>query len=150
MFNPLQPTAVLFIVKRGRIRLYPIARRPQRHHRRARLVLSSFDWWRPRIRRTTRLVHAILLVLLFIAGLGPMLWLAKAAIAPTQDTPRDPLALWPNVFDFGNLAMAWPRVQIDKYFLNTVVLAAGPWLVQLIVATTAGFALSCCGLATAK
>jgi multiple sugar transport system permease protein len=105
-------------------------------------VLSTFDWRRPRIRRTARTAHAVLLALLFVAGLGPVLWLAKAAITPTQDTLRDPLALWPHGFDFGNLATAWTRVQIDKYFLNTVLLAAGSWLVQLLVATTAGFALS--------
>ncbi|WNV89239.1 carbohydrate ABC transporter permease [Umezawaea sp. Da 62-37] len=105
-------------------------------------VLSTFDWRKPRIRGTAGVVHAILLVLLFIAGLGPMLWLAKAAITPTQDTLRHPLALWPNGFDFANLATAWTRVQIDKYFLNTVWIAAGSWLVQIVVATTAGFALS--------
>jgi multiple sugar transport system permease protein len=108
----------------------------------SRGVLSTYDWRRPRIRRTARTVHALLLALLFAAGLGPMLWLAKAAITPTQDTLRNPLALWPHGFDFSNLATAWTRVQVDKYFLNTVLLAAGSWLVQLIVATTAGFALS--------
>ena len=105
-------------------------------------VLSSFDWRRGRVRGTARVVHTVLLVLLFLAGLGPVLWLAKSAITPTQDTLRDPLALWPHGFDFANLATAWTRVQIDKYFLNTVVIAAGAWLVQLLVATTAGFALS--------
>ncbi|HWO61998.1 MAG TPA: carbohydrate ABC transporter permease [Umezawaea sp.] len=105
-------------------------------------VLSSFDWRRGRVRGTARVVHTVLLVLLFLAGLGPVLWLAKSAITPTQDTLRDPLALWPHGFDFANLATAWTRVQIDKYFLNTVWIAAGAWLVQLLVATTAGFALS--------
>jgi len=105
-------------------------------------VLSSFDWRRGRVRGTARVVHTVLLVLLFLAGLGPVLWLAKSAITPTQDTLRDPLALWPHGFDFANLATAWTRVQIDKYFLNTVLIAAGAWLVQLLVATTAGFALS--------
>ncbi len=105
-------------------------------------VLSSFDWRKPRVRRTARLVHTVLLVLLFAAGLGPVLWLAKSAITPTQDTLREPLALWPNGFDFANLATAWTRVRIDEYFLNTVWIAAGAWLVQLLVATTAGFALS--------
>ena len=105
-------------------------------------VLSSFDWRCGRVRGTARVVHTVLLVLLFLAGLGPVLWLAKSAITPTQDTLRDPLALWPHGFDFANLATAWTRVQIDKYFLNTVLIAAGAWLVQLLVATTAGFALS--------
>ncbi|WP_405064232.1 carbohydrate ABC transporter permease [Kribbella sp. NBC_01505] len=108
----------------------------------SRGILSPSEWHRPGIRRTTRGLHAVLLVLLFVIGLGPMLWLAKAAITPTQDTLRSPLALWPHGVDWANLATAWSRVEVDKYFLNTVALAAGSWLVQLLVATTAGFALS--------
>jgi len=107
-----------------------------------RALLSPSDWRRPVVRRTTRTLHALLLAALFLAGLGPMLWLAKAAVTPTQDTLRDPLSLWPHGIDFANLSTAWTRVQIDKYFLNTVWVAAGSWLVQLVVATTAGFALS--------
>ncbi|WP_165956795.1 carbohydrate ABC transporter permease [Kribbella antibiotica] len=108
----------------------------------SRGIISPSEWLRPGVRRTTRGVHAVLLVLLFVIGLGPMLWLAKAAITPTQDTLRSPLALWPHGMDWANLATAWTRVEVDKYFLNTVALAAGSWLVQLLVATTAGFALS--------
>lgn len=105
-------------------------------------ILSPSDWRTGSVRRTARLVHGVLLTLLFLVGLGPMLWLAKAAVTPTQDTLREPLSLWPNGFDFANLATAWTRVEIDRYFLNTVVVAAGAWFVQLLVATTAGYALS--------
>ncbi len=105
-------------------------------------ILSQSDWRRPGVRRTSRGVHIVLLALLLVVGLGPMLWLAKAAITPTQDTLRAPLALWPNGIDWANLSTAWTRVEIDKYFLNTVVLAAGSWFVQLLVATTAGYALA--------
>src|SRR5690606_17973638 len=59
-----------------------------------------------------------------------------------QDTLRDPLALWPNGIDLANLVEAWSRVEIDRYFLNTVLIALGVWAVQLIVSTTAGYALS--------
>lgn len=105
-------------------------------------ILSPQDWSRPSVRWTTRAVKAALLVLLLIIGLGPMLWLAKAAITPTQDTLRDPLAFWPNGVDWANLGAAWTRVEIDKYFFNTVIIAAGAWFVQLTVATTAGYALA--------
>jgi len=105
-------------------------------------LLSSYDWRQPVVRRTARTLHAVLLVLLFLVGLGPVLWLAKSAITPTQDTLRDPLALWPHGVDLSTIATAWTRVQIDRYFLNTVLLAAGSWLVQIIVATTAGFVLA--------
>jgi multiple sugar transport system permease protein len=105
-------------------------------------ILAPSDWRAPRVRRTARTLHAVLLALLFLAGLGPMLWLAKAAVTPTQDTLREPLSLWPNGVDFANLATAWTRVEIDRYFLNTVAIAAGAWFVQVLVATTAGYALS--------
>ncbi|HET8896369.1 MAG TPA: carbohydrate ABC transporter permease [Protaetiibacter sp.] len=105
-------------------------------------ILSTADWRRPRTRLATRLSHIILLISLAVVGLGPILWLAKSAVTPTQDTLREPLALWPNGIDWANLAEAWSRVQIDRYFFNTVVIALGVWLVQVIVATTAGYALS--------
>lgn len=108
----------------------------------SRGILAPADWRTPRVRRTTRLLHTVLLALLFCVGLGPMLWLAKAAVTPTQDTLRTPLSLWPNGIDLANLATAWTRVEIDKYFLNTVAVASGAWFVQLLVATTAGYALS--------
>jgi multiple sugar transport system permease protein len=105
-------------------------------------LLSGYDWRRPAVRRTARTSHVVLLVLLFLVGLGPVLWLAKSAITPTQDTLREPLALWPHGVDLSTIATAWTRVRIDKYFLNTVLLAAGSWLAQIVVATTAGFVLS--------
>lgn len=108
----------------------------------SRGLLSPAEWRRPGVRRTTWGVHAVLLLVLFVVGLGPMLWLAKAAITPTQDTLREPLALWPHGLDWANLSTAWSRVEISKYFLNTVILAAGSWFMQLLVATTAGYALS--------
>ena len=52
------------------------------------------------------------------------------------------MALWPNGFDLAQFATAWNRVHIDRYLLNTLVIAFGSWVVQIVVATTAGFALS--------
>lgn len=105
-------------------------------------LLSAADWRRRSVRRTARTLHAGLLVILFVVGLGPMLWLAKAAVTPTRDTLREPLALWPGGLDLANLSQAWTRVDIDQHFLNTVLIAAGAWFTQILVATTAGFALS--------
>ena len=107
-----------------------------------RAILSPADWRRARVRRPMRVVHAILLVVLVVAGLGPVLWLAKSAITPTQDTLRHPLELFPNGVDWANLATAWTRVQISHFFGNTVIIAAGSWLCQMLVATTGGYVLS--------
>jgi multiple sugar transport system permease protein len=88
-------------------------------------LVSAADWRRPRIRRTLRLIHGATLAFLLVAGLGPLLWLAKSSITPTQDTLRQPLALWPHGFDLGYFAIAWSRTHIDRYLLNTVWIAVG-------------------------
>lgn len=105
-------------------------------------ILSQADWRRPTVRRGMTVVQGVLLVALLVVGLAPLLWLAKAAITPTQDTLREPLALFPNGVDWANLATAWTRVEISRYFGNTLVIAAGSWFMQLLVATTGGYALS--------
>jgi multiple sugar transport system permease protein len=97
---------------------------------------------RPLVRWTRLVVHATVLVLLVVAGLGPLLWLAKSAITPTQDTLQHPMALWPNGVDWANLKTAWSTVHLDLYFRNTVIIAAGSWASQLVVAVTGGYVLS--------
>ena len=107
-----------------------------------RSILSASDWRQPRIRWTVRGLQMATLVFLLVVGLGPILWMLKASITPTLDTVRYPMALWPNGFDLSQFATAWNRVHIDRYVLNTLVIAFGSWVVQIVVATTAGFALA--------
>lgn len=121
--------------------------RPPRQRRAApqqadRGLVSSAEWHRPRIRWTLRIIHGVTLVFLLIIGLGPLLWLAKSAITPTQDTLRLPMSLWPHGFDLSYLATAWTQTHIDRYFMNTVWVAVGSWIVQIVVATSAAYALS--------
>jgi multiple sugar transport system permease protein len=108
----------------------------------SRGLVSPSEWATARIRLVLRTLQVLLLGGLLLTGLGPVLWLAKSAITSTQDTIRTPLSVFPHGFDFANLVTAWTRVEIDKHFLNTIVLAAGSWVVQLVVATTAGYALA--------
>jgi multiple sugar transport system permease protein len=118
---------------------------PRRRHSAPQVqrgLVSGADRRRPKVRWTLRLIDGATLVLLLIIGLGPLLWLAKSSITPTQDTIRTPMALWPHGFDLGTFARAWSRTHIDRYFLNTVWIAIGSWFVQILVATTGGYALS--------
>jgi multiple sugar transport system permease protein len=117
-------------------------RRTRRTTEDARGVVSFSDWHNPRVRWGVGTAQALLLVALVVVGLGPLLWLAKAAITPTNDTITHPLGLFPHGAAWGNLHEAWSSVHVGRYFWNTVVLAFGSWLTQIVVATTAGFALS--------
>jgi multiple sugar transport system permease protein len=105
-------------------------------------LISASDWRRPVLRRGVGGAQIVLLVGLIVIGLGPLLWLAKSAITPTTDTITHPMALFPHGSAWSNVRQAWTDVQVSRYFWNTVVLAFGSWLSQVIVATTAGFALS--------
>jgi multiple sugar transport system permease protein len=52
------------------------------------------------------------------------------------------MALFPHGAAWSNLREAWTGVRVDRYFVNTIIVAFGSWASQIIVATTAGFALS--------
>jgi multiple sugar transport system permease protein len=128
----------------------PVEQRRQDVDQPDRGILSVFDRRKPGVRVGMGFVHAILIGGLVFAGLGPILWLAKAAVTTTQDSIQQPLALWPNGIDWANLAQAWTDVEVGHYFLNTLLLAAGAWITQIVVATTAGYGISVLRPAYAK
>jgi multiple sugar transport system permease protein len=105
-------------------------------------LVSPRDRRRPEVRWTLGGLQAALLAVLVVGALGPMLWLVKSAISTTTEVLQSPLQPWPATPQWGNLAAAWSDIHLDLYFRNTVVLAAGSWASQLVVATTGGFVLS--------
>lgn len=118
------------------------SRRRRRRRIDERGVVSDVERARGPIRWSLRGVHGLLLAFLILVGLGPLLWLAKASVSTTQDTLREPMALWPSGLDLENLSVAWNDAQISHYFMNTIELAIGSWLVQIVVAITGGYVLA--------
>lgn len=105
-------------------------------------ILSGHDRRRPPVRAGQVAANVFLFVGLIVAGLGPLLWLAKSAISTTQDTIQYPMQLWPSGIDWANLEQAWVDVEVGKYFFNTIALAAGQWVFSVAVATTGAYVLS--------
>jgi multiple sugar transport system permease protein len=105
-------------------------------------LISESEWKRPGVRFGVGGAQIVLLVLLVVGGLGPLLWLAKSAVMPTNDTITHPMSLFPHGAAWSNLRRAWVDVDVGRYFWNTIVIAIGSWLSQLLVATTGGYALS--------
>jgi multiple sugar transport system permease protein len=105
-------------------------------------LISESEWRKPAVRYGVGGAQVVLLVLLVVIGLGPLLWLAKSAIMPTNDTISHPMSLFPHGAAWSNLRDAWVNVDVARYFWNTIVIAIGSWFSQLLVATTGGYALS--------
>jgi multiple sugar transport system permease protein len=106
-------------------------------------ALSDADRRQARVRVPFLIAQAVVLLGLLVAGLGPLLWLLKASISPTQDSIREPLALFPSgEVQWQNLATAWQQGHIGYYLGNTAIIAAGTAFTSLIVCTTAGYVLS--------
>ncbi|WP_350275682.1 carbohydrate ABC transporter permease [Kribbella sp. HUAS MG21] len=106
-------------------------------------ALSVTDRRQPRVRVPFVIGQVVVLAGLLVAGLGPLLWLLKAAISPTQDSVRKPLALFPSgEIQWQNLATAWQQGHIGYYLGNTAIIAAGTAAASLVVCATAGYVLS--------
>jgi multiple sugar transport system permease protein len=106
-------------------------------------ALSDADRRQRRIRVPFVIGQVVVFAGLLVAGLGPFLWLLKAAVSPTQDSIRQPLAIFPSgQVQWQNLVTAWQQGHIGYYLGNTGIIAAGTALVSLIVCTTAGYVLS--------
>jgi multiple sugar transport system permease protein len=105
-------------------------------------LLSYTDWARRDISWIFGSAQVLLFVLLVLIGLGPVVWLLKGAVTPTIDTRRNPLTLFPHGVAWSNLSDAWTKVNVGRYFWNTIVLALGSWFCQIVVATTGAFVLS--------
>jgi multiple sugar transport system permease protein len=120
----------------------PFRRRSGAQEEHSGALISAAEWRRPGVRWGIGGAQVLLLVGLVVIGLGPIVWLAKSAIMPTNDTISHPMSLFPHGAAWSNLREAWSNVDVGRYFWNTVVIAFGSWLTQIVVATTGGFALS--------
>lgn len=109
---------------------------------RERQLISDADLRRPGFRIGWSVSRIVVLAAAVLAGAGPLFWTARSALSSTQQLLRDPLAIWPSPTQWHNLSEAWSSLEIGRYLLNTLVLVGGSWLSQLVVATTAGYALS--------
>jgi multiple sugar transport system permease protein len=86
-------------------------------------------------------VLALLLGLTLIT-FGPLYWMFSSALKPSIEIFQSPPAFWPLHPAWNNYVTAWNVLQYPLYFGNTVILAVGAVVLQLLVSATAAFALS--------
>jgi multiple sugar transport system permease protein len=101
--------------------------------------------WALRTRRGKTLywlVFALVLALFTLAFVVPLLWMLLGAMKSAPELARNPPTLLPESFNAGAYEEAWDFMDLARYFRNTVIIAAGAWLIQLAVQVPAAYALS--------
>ncbi len=82
-------------------------------------------------------------VFLVISGLAPLAWLLKASLSTSQDILRDPLALFPQSgLHFENFALAWTKASVGVAIWNSIALALGVIVVNVVIAISLSYVLS--------
>ncbi|MGW0719242.1 carbohydrate ABC transporter permease [Streptomyces sp. NPDC002778] len=97
-------------------------------------------------RRTGRLLYRFVLgstvVGFTLAFVFPLYWMASGAVKSSSELADPNPTLWPQSWHPESYSQAWTNVGLGEYFVNTLILAAGAWLTQLIVDVAAAYALS--------
>jgi len=95
-------------------------------------------------RRHGRLMARIGLHTLMLLGLAvtllPFWWMVMASFMPGGEASTFPPRFWPSRWSTEHYATLWERLQIGRFFLNSLILAGGVTLVSLLVNSLAGYA----------
>src|ERR1700730_4680993 len=106
-----------------------------------RTLVSPLTLRRPSGRAIYWTVFALLLICTLVT-FGPLYWMFSSALKSSIEIFQNPPTIWPLHPAWGNYANAWNVLQYPRYFVNTLILAAGAVVLQLLVSATAAFALS--------
>ena len=106
-----------------------------------RTLISPLALKRPGGRFLYWLVFALLLICT-LSTLGPTYWMFSGGLKSSIEIFQTPPTFWPLHPIWDNYIQAWNILQLPVYFVNTLILAGGAVLLQLLVSATAAYALS--------
>jgi multiple sugar transport system permease protein len=92
--------------------------------------------------RTIYWIVFILLILFTVVSLGPVYWMFSGGLKSSVEVFQSPPTFWPAHPQWSNYLEAWTVMTLPLYFINSLVLAAGAVVLQLVVSGMAAYALS--------
>ncbi|WP_055689162.1 carbohydrate ABC transporter permease [Streptomyces prasinus] len=107
-----------------------------------RTLVSPAVLARPRGRAVYWTVFTGVVLLFALAFLFPVHWMVTGAMKSPDEVARTPPTLVPENWSTDGYTDAWRLMQLPTHLWNTVVQAAGAWLLQLVFCTAAAYALS--------
>ena len=90
-------------------------------------------------------LYAFMFLALFVLSLVcllPILWVGISGFKDVKELYAIPPTLLPKSIDLGLVAKIWKKVDVLKYFANSIILIAGCWACDIFVNGFAGYVLS--------
>ncbi|WP_327118288.1 carbohydrate ABC transporter permease [Streptomyces sp. NBC_01341] len=108
----------------------------------ARTLIAPAEMNRRTGRFLYRFVLAATLTGFTVAFVLPLYWMTSGALKSSSELADPNPTLFPESWHPESYTEAWTNVGLGHFFLNTLVLALGAWLTQLLVDVSAAYALS--------
>lgn len=90
--------------------------------------------------RIREIVVAVILVPVCLIWIYPFLWLLSASVKSNAQVFSG-LNLFTHVVQFGNYVRAWNQANVERYFVNTVLITVGSILITLVCVALMGYVL---------
>ena len=104
-------------------------------------IINSMDLKRPQVRFLYWLIFFLLILLVLICVLPP-LWVILSSMKDLKEFLQVPPTIIPKTFHPEKLAQVWKMLDFGKYYLNTLILAAGNVVFSITLNGLAGYVLS--------
>lgn len=88
-----------------------------------------------------RLILYSFVVIMAFIFVGPMFFTLISSLKGNREIFSSPFAL-PEVFRFQNYLIAWKEANMDRYFLNSVIISAATVIITAVVSSMASFTLA--------
>lgn len=89
-----------------------------------------------------KFIKNFFLILFGLLSIFPFLWIISTSFKGVEEIFSYPPTLIPHNFNFSNYIEVWKATPLDKYFANSLLIAFICSLLNVIIASMAGFALA--------
>ena len=103
-------------------------------------LIRDFDFRQGGVRFLYALILAVGIIVA-IAGIAPLVWLALSGFKDIREFVREPSIL-PKTFNFGNYLKTWNELRFIRYYRNSLVSVAGSVACAIFFNGLLGYALS--------
>ena len=104
-------------------------------------LLNYFDLRKKRYKAIYFVMYSIMICISLICVL-PIIWVALSGFKDMQEMYAIPPTFFPKSFSFGNVFTLLGKVNIPRYFKNSICIIAGCWVFDIFVNGFAGYVMS--------